>query len=372
MAKRRRRRRVDPLRALTDAELKQQANQLLNAALVAPKQQIRRTQADARRQAEADAKMIQGFTQALAGLVGQAGPNVDKVFADATNRQRQLAQGFSGLQAQTDQAAADKANALIQSQGGTARIDPGTGSQVTYALGGMVPGNLLNETGAAMASIAHGYAPGVVGRGQQQIQQRMSKAQEEQAKLREAMDELMAKVPGLRQEILDKLYQREISKAATGIQRDYLGLAGQKEAFDQSYDTAKLAQDAAQAAAGAKKDRGAKTAAARKARTDALVAAKADAWAMAGQLAEGVPVKIGGIETGETKPIPYQQAYAQMWARFAPDLLRLAPRGWTASQRNWWKRQVEVMIDNALRHNGIKKQKARKGQMPAGARGPVG
>lgn len=345
---RRRRRRLDPLRPLSEAELYRQANLLLTSALSRPKAQIRREQAEARRQAEADARSIQGFTTALAQIVGAAGPAVDKVYADATNRQQQIAQGFSQQQQQQDQAAAARANALIQSQGGARRIDPGTGSQVTYAVGGMVPSNLLNETGAAMSSVAHGYGAGVAGRGQQQLMSRQAKAQQEQAKLREMMEELMSRVPGLRQEILDKLYQREIGKAATGIQRDYLGLAGNREMFDQSLDLSKL--DLAQQSLKQKQagKQGEALADARAARMDALAANKEKAWAFANTLGQGKPDPNNPMRT--VRPTP-QQAYSQLWSRYGQGLMRYAPKG----HRTWWKRQIDAMIWNALTNNGFKK-----------------
>ena len=345
----RRKKRVDPLRALTERELRRQANQLLASALVQPKQQIRRQQAEARRQAEADAQTIQGFTRALAELVGQAGPNVERVYGQATDRQRQIAEGFANQQRAGDEAAAAQANALIQAQGGTRHIDPGTGSAVTYAMGGAVPSNLLNETGAAMASIAHGYGAGVAGRGQQQLMQRQSQAMKEQAKLREAWDELMAKVPGLRSEIMDKLYQREISKAATRIQGDYLGLAQGREAFDQSYDLANLdlkQQELANEAAGKKNENRVK---ARNARMEALSDAREPIWVLAGEL--GARTKqVPGAGQQPNRPPP-QQAYSVLWSRYGQGLMRYAPAG----HRAWWRRQIDAMIWNALTSNGFKK-----------------
>ena len=371
MAKRRRRRRYDPLGPLTEDELSAQANRLVNASLVRPKQQIRRDQAEARRQAEADARMIQGFTQALAGIVGQAGPAVDKTYADATTRQAQIAQGLASQQQGLDQAAADQANQLIQAQGGTRRIDPGTGSQVTYMLGGKIPGDLLNQTGAAMSSIAHGYGAGVAGRGQQQVAGRLSKAQQEQAKLREQMDELMARVPGLRAEIMDKLYQREISKSATDTQRRYLLNAQNQTAleYQQTIDPVTgLPYSYLSDQAAAKDKQGEKKAAARKARMDALNSTKENVWQLAGELGSRTKHVPGFGDVAA--PPPYQQAYQTMWSRYGQGLMRYAPQG----HRQWWKRQINAMIVNALASNGIKKppKRARKGQTPAGARGPVG
>ena len=345
----RRRRRVDPLRALTETELNRQANLLLEAALTRPKQQIRRQEAEARRQAEADARMIQGFTQALAQIVGPSGDRVNQVYADATNRQRQIAQGISQQQQQIDQASADRANALIAAQGGGRHIDPGTGSAVTYALGGAVPANLLNQQGAAAAAVAHGYGAGIAGRGQQQLQLRQSQAMKEQAKIREAMDELMARVPGLRQEILDKLYQREISKYATGIQRDYLGLAGNREAFDQQYDLASLGmkqQEIDAKAAGAKDKNNAK---AREARMSALSSNKEKAWVYADALASRTKNIPGAGE--QPDPPKAEQAFSMLWNRYGQGLMRYAPAG----HRAWWKRQVTEMIWGALTGSGFKR-----------------
>lgn len=348
MAKRRRRR-LDPLRALTEQELRRQANQLVAAQLLGPKQEIRRARAEARRQAEADAKAIQGFTTALAGIVGQAGPAVDKVYADATTRQAGIAQGFANQQRQIDQASADQMNALIAAQGGTRRIDPGTGSTVTYALGGKIPADLLNQTGAAMSSIAHGYGAGVAGRGQMQLQARQAQAKKELARIDEAMEELMAKVPGLSSEILDKLYQREISKAATRIQGGYLGLAGQREAFDQSYDTARLAQDAAQAAQKAAGDKGKANAKAREARMKALAVGKEKAWDLAATLAAQTR-NVPGVGEQPNPPTP-QKAFDMLWARYGSGLMQYAPAG----HKPWWRRQVTAMIWNALTSNGFKR-----------------
>lgn len=363
---RRRRRRYDPLAPLTDAELRRQANQLVQASLVAPKQSLRRDQAEARRQAEADARMIQGFTEALARAVGQAGPGVDKAYGDAVTRQTQIARGFADQQRQADQAAADRANQLIQSQGGTRHIDPGTGSTVTYALGGKLPADLLNQFGLSAVANAYGYGAGAAGRGQQQVLARLSAGQKEQAKLREQMQELMARVPGLTAQEYDRLLQREISKSATGIQRDYLGLAGQREAFDQSYDTARLQADIASDAAKSKGKQGEAQVKARKVRMDALNSAKENVWQLAGEFGSRTKHVPGA---GDVPDRPkYQEAYNTLWSRYGQGLMRYAPKG----HRPWWKRQINAMIVNALASNGIKKPQARRGQMPAGARGPVG
>ena len=362
---RRRRRRVDPLRPLTQAELEAQASRLVNSAILQPKQSIRRQQAEARRQAEADAQTIAGFTRALSEIVGSAGQRVEDVYGRATDRQRQIAQGFSQQQQQGDQAAADAANALLAQAGQTRRIDPGTGSQVTYALGGMVPGNLLNETGAAAAAMAHGYGAGVAGRGQRQLQQRQSKAMEEQAKLREAFQELMARVPGLTAEQLDRLYQREISKAATGIQGQYLGLAQGREAFDQTYDMAKLQADINAAGAKNAKDAGKAQAKAREARYKALTSAKTAALSFADELYQGEQVNDPSSISGHRNVVPtWGEAYAKMWNRYGSGLMRYAPRGHKA----WWRGQVDAMIVNVLKGAGFTRGR-RKGTVADKPRG---
>lgn len=342
----RRKRRRDPLRPMTMAELEAQANLLLEAGLSRPRSQIKRGQEEARRQAQEDATAIQNFATALANIAGQSRMGQEHVAS--AGRQGALSQGYATAQQLAEQQAADRANSILGAQGGTQRVQAGPLSQVTGYLGSVGASN-LGVSGDALRNYAAGMPGAIGGRAQQQLFQRQSEGQKEQSKFRDQLEDLMAQSPGKLAEIMNMLQSRELQKEAARVQRDYLGVAQSRESFDQSFDVASLeaeiASDTANAAGKANKNK----IKARKERVEALEAGKSDVLAFADEMA-GRTKDIPG--RGEVPDRPtWQRVYAQAWNRYGQQLMRYAPPG----HKKWWKGQIEAMIVNALKGAGFTK-----------------
>ena len=356
----------DPLRPLTPRQLRRQAELLLKAAYARPKSQIRRAQEEARMQAQQDAQMIQGFTEALAKVIGQTAPGVGGAYSDAANRTRIMGQGVGAGQTQAEQAAADQANALLAKQGGGRTITAGPAGTVTGYLGGTGPAAGFQSTGQALGGYA-AMLPGIAaGRGQEQVAARLSKGQEEQAKFRAQMEDLMARAPDELAKIIHDLQGQEISKQATAVQRSYLGVSQYNAATNRQKAQNQLTIAEQKAAAASGKNASKQAIAARKARLAALQSAHEKVYT----LAEKLHQQGGGIDPNTLKPIPKitrQQAFTHLYQRYGRPLERYAPKG----ARSWWIRQIRAMIIGAL-DNSYGPKTSKKGQAPAGARGPVG
>jgi hypothetical protein len=337
-----RRRRRDPLRPLSQAELEAQADLLLSQGLARPRQQIRRAQEEARRQAKEDAAMIQGFASAVAQIAGSSRLGQEQTAAGG--RQQALTSGYAAAQQLAEQQAADQANALLAQQGGTQRIQAGPASQVTGYLGGL-GANVLGVSGSALSDYARGVPGSIAGRGQQLQAQRLSQAQKEQDKFQDQLEDLMARVPGLRAEIMDRLYSRELQKSAAETQRQYLGVAQSRESFDQTLDIAKLEADIAQAGAKTKGEAGKQQAKAREARLKALSTNKEKAYKFADTLFKGSD----DPNSWEVVRPTWREAYNKVWNRFGQGLMRYAPPG----HRKWWRGQIDAMVSRALENAGF-------------------
>ena len=376
MAKRKRKRRVvrDPLRALSQVELDRQANVRTQAALLPQRQAIARAQAEARRQALEDEQTLRLSSQGLADQLHGVAGDINQIYGGAAARQANIAAGYAAGQRAAEQASANQANQLLAQQGQTANIGVGHSGDVIYAGGGAAPANQLNETGAAFASAARLLPGAALGAGQQQISARIAAGRQEQDKFRQDLADLMEKAPGIREDILNGLYGRELQKEAARVQKAYLGVAQDKQAFTEEATVAGARQDRQ---AAQQKNAGKN----REARLSAFADARENAFAQASKLFSGkeAPNPKYGVGAGQSLNVPekivkrpsYQRAYAILYQTYARPLMRYAPAG----GRNWWKRQLDAMIRNALKTAGYPKpgpKRARKGQMPAGARGPVG
>lgn len=373
MARKRRKRRLvqDPLRALSQAELNRQADQLTQAALRPQRQSIARQQAEARRQAMEDEQTYRLASQALADQLHGVGQDVSNIYGGAASRQSAIAQGYAAGQRAAEQQSADQANQLLARQGQTADIGVGHGADAIYAGGGASPANFLNETGAAFGAAASMLPGAALGRGQQQISARIAAGQQEQDKFRQQLADLMERAPGIRADILKGLYGTELQKEAARVQREYLGVAQQKAATDAfaaqadaQNDAAKLAADQAETAA---KNAGKN----REARVAAFADARENAFAQAMKLFEGKEIDNPKALTDPRAPEKivkrpnYQRAYAILYQTYARPLMRYAPAG----GRGWWKRQLDVMIRNALKTAGYSRPGRKSRQRNTGGFG---
>jgi hypothetical protein len=188
------------------------------------------------------------------------------------------------------------------------------------------------------------------------LQERLSQGEKEQAKLRSQLEDLMSRVPGLRAEILDKLYSRELQKNAAGTQASYLGVAQGRLGLDTATSIDPNTGIPYSVTASQNKNNNAQTLAARKARVGALGSSRDKAYEEAQQLFKGHTVPNPNPRDALLHPKVvrrpnYQQAYKSLYARYGAPLKRYAPKG----AQGWWNRQIDAMIRGALVYAGYQK-----------------
>lgn len=121
---------------------------------------IKQQQAEQDAQYKAKLEANQGFTEALAKLLGSVGPSIAGIYSGAAGEQAGLAKGLSGKAGADASAEAQQQGDYLKnivgapaSQGSqlAGQIGDG-GANVLYGLGGFIPGQALGQEGAAWGS----------------------------------------------------------------------------------------------------------------------------------------------------------------------------------------------------------------------------
>jgi hypothetical protein len=346
---------VDPLAPLTARQIAAMINQAV-AAGTAPVRTARRR---ARRQATDLEERTKGLAEGFAQLLRDIGPGIEGAYANAANSQAAFAKGFSDDQAATQQrdaqAAAEMLNRIGAPQAQIQQVQgQGRGvGDVSYGLGGYIPSSALNREGAAFGAAARQLPGYALGRGQQNVAAIQRKLEEQETELDEKLSDL---VPSLRFKALQDILANERANEATRIQREYLGLAGSKQSFDQDLALAGLAAAQQEKQAEKQGTQAAAKGAARTNRQNALSTNRDKAFDEAQALYEGKPItdpkrKYEAISQGRD-PVErptYQEAYSKLFTQYGQPLMRLAP----SNGRAWWKRQIDAFIANALKTAGF-------------------
>lgn len=210
------------LRPLNQRQINNLANKQTAAAYAAAKAPILSEQAltDARAKAAQDA--LAGFGQAAAKLYTSPS-DVAKIYQDAASQTAGIAGAFTG-EAGKQLTAAEQANADFmakQAPGATPQNepDPKAAADAGYYLGGYVPGAQLEGQGAAAASTQAGLPLLQAAKTEQDIMGSQAKNVQDDQQYVQAMLDLAAKEPDMRNQILDHLYQREQQKFSMRIQQ---------------------------------------------------------------------------------------------------------------------------------------------------------
>lgn len=251
------------------------AQQLTQAALLPQQQAIDLAQQEYMAQAAAQQAAIQSYSQQAATQLEGIGPRVQGVYQDAAGAQAGFAKGFSdGLRQLAEQQAAEQA-AILERQGAPAAQiaqvqglsgDAGSGD-VLYGLGGYLPAASLGREGAAWASAASMLPQQALAQGQEGLRAAQWEAAQQGKQFRAQLADLAAQAPGIYQQTMQQLLGNEREKwAARLAAQQFQADVGQQQ-WENQFDVATAASDAAAAQAGALADaekEAAKAAAARK------------------------------------------------------------------------------------------------------------
>lgn len=215
--------------ALTPAQ-RRRVNQLVTAALLPGRQDVARRRREAQRRAAKQQTGIVELSKALAELQRDIGPKTGAAYQDAAKTQGALAGGFSGgLKDYYAQEAADAAEILSRQGAPQGQIEAiaevgKSTPDVTYALGGAIPGGALAREGAAFQSAAERLPATTLGRGQQEWGQIAKALREKEDELDQELADLMGKAPGLRLEAESQLEEQMLKGRAQTLYESQFGL----------------------------------------------------------------------------------------------------------------------------------------------------
>lgn len=337
----------------------------------------------------------QGFTAALAQLLGGEGPAVSKAYDNAAGATAGFAKGLSDAEAHI----ADNENASLtdfltkqgltpdQIHAATSKIGGGAASDVTYGLGGYVPASNLEREGAAFSAAADKAPEYATGVGAQALAQMAKAATDQDTNFDTQLASERGKIPGVAQSLLNDMLTRQQQQESIDIQRQYLGntkrstdasITGVDPVTGQPTAKAQAAQASAAAKVASAKGK------AGKARETAFAEAQQHVFNDAKGLSKPMTTddKIAWLVSHPGKtladaPSSHAPAYAvaakQLFDKYK-FLLRYASR----SGQPALKKRLNAIIADALAAQGIhppapptKTQKAAK-QVVSGAFGSVG
>jgi len=215
--------RPPPIRFYNPRQLRQQANRIVRSSIQAQQAPIKTAQAAAAARALAQQQMIAGFGKAAMGILAQSAPLAGQAYKDAATAEGQLAGGLSQGAAQAVRERTQASAALIDrlAPGGAlapGSTDPSGLSDALYMQGAVIPG-AANEQRAAAAITQASEQPGIfAGQTQNDIIKAQHQAAADDQQYTQAMLDLAAKEPALRQQIMDELQKNEISKRSAWVQ----------------------------------------------------------------------------------------------------------------------------------------------------------
>ena len=309
---------------------------------------------------------------ALAGLLGNVGPQVAGIYNNAASEDSAIAKGFADAQASIQKgeastvgdflgkigAPAEQIQQVLEKAGGPGAAD------VVYGLGGGMNASGLAREGAAFGSAAAMLPGEAAGIGQQNILTSAQKAMQDDQTFQDQLNQLYAGRGASIQDVLAKLQDNARQDRALRDQELSLGNTLTNTAHDNALADAEFAQGqqtaTAKAAASAKANRQAAV----KAREDAFASARQDIFKQAKGLLKPMSVdeQIAWMAQHPGKKPPamtgpsYAQAKKMLFNQYK-DLLRYATR----AGRSALKKRLNQMIDEALAAAGFTPPKPASG-----------
>ena len=222
----------DFLAPMSPLERANAVNAQVEAAIGPERHAIEAARARAEAAAKAQAETMRGYGTAWAELAKPIAPAIQGAYREAGESIATFGKGFADEAARG--AAADTAavSADVSKLSGAppeqlaqlaATIGQG-GSTPMYAMGGYIPASTLAREGAAFAGAAAMLPNTALGTTNAEITRIARAAAAGDAEYADQLVALAAKIPGLRSQIENELTQLDLSKEATRINREYLGI----------------------------------------------------------------------------------------------------------------------------------------------------
>lgn len=204
-----------PYAPLTPDQIDAQASAKAQAALTPQENEIRRQQALATANAQADETKITGLQTAAAGLMAELGPEQQAAYERAAQTEGQLGQGLATGVANDVQQRVAADTAFMQSQGQQGGTGPDTAAlhDTVYDLNGRIPGDTFAEQGATAAAWGLAQAPIALNAGREELAARMAQAKTENDGYAQQLIQLAAQYPDQKAAALQQLNQYELDKA---------------------------------------------------------------------------------------------------------------------------------------------------------------
>lgn len=169
------------------------------AAQLPAQQQIAAAQAASSQAAKNQAQTIQGYYQALAGILGNIGPATQAGYSTAAGNDAAFGKGFSdGMQHIQDQTGAEATNIAGIAGAAPPTAPTSDAANALYALGGYIPASTMNREGAAFGAAANLLPATAAGQGAASIRQVGAQQALDQQGFTKQLADLAAQVPGLR------------------------------------------------------------------------------------------------------------------------------------------------------------------------------
>jgi hypothetical protein len=254
----------DPLAALSPQALQNIANRTVEDQLAPVRQELERLRNESRSYFASRSRDIQGFGEAGARLVAPIAGQIQGAYKGAAGETASFAKGYADAQTQVSAARAQGAEGVLAASGPTEGAPAAQGAAVAQAAGagpgagggvgqdlhdviyaeGEIPAAGLEREGAAFGAAA-AFLPGaMLGKAMLEVGRNETEARKAEQDFLGQLSELEAKRPGLIEGVLNDLRNNELQKAATRINRAYLGIKQQQIKLDAAAKANQLGLDA--------------------------------------------------------------------------------------------------------------------------------
>lgn len=256
----------DPLAPLSPGAQTTYASRVVDESLAPVRSELQRLRDQSREFYAGRAKDIQGFGLAGANLLKSTGPAVQAGYQGAAQETASMAKGYADAQAQIAAAAGQGAKGVLEAagpvqgapEGQAVAIDQAAGAgpgivgggpgadlhDVIYAQG-EIPAAGMEREGAAFGAAASFLPNAMLGKTSLEMGRSAAEAKQKEDDFMAQLSELEQKRPGLINDVLKDLRDNELQKAATRINRAYLGIKREEVKADASTKAMELGLDAA-------------------------------------------------------------------------------------------------------------------------------
>lgn len=239
------------LSALSESQIQSLAQQRVQAALDALRAPITSAQKQAQAASNANVGALRGLGGANMDFLSTIGQGLQGAYDTGARSMGSLAAGFSAATADRVQAALAANDAFVHSQVAGAgpsgqAPDPNSLRDTLFALGGYIPAGSLEAQGVAARQWGDTQPLIESIRTQQNVQAEQAREATEQHDYEQQLTDLAAKEPSMKNDIIDKLYQRELDKLQARLQTREADRADKQLAEDVRHNRVGEGQSATQ------------------------------------------------------------------------------------------------------------------------------